>query len=352
MKRARRKSKFFYFYVWFVSIFILLIVAGLFVLHSFLVAYESTQPKSISQNICDEYIKPVKITELKENYNLKLSDYETDENAKKAFSKLISGKELTVNYSSRLPKGSDQCFLVKSGDKSIMQIALSKNKFKGKFGMTGYTVNEISLLDDVYKSVNIVFPSNAQLKVNGRKLSKSDIKESTLPEIKDVKFGEGTVYTCTAEINNLLNTDVEVKASGTDFEVKKTGDGFTVSQKFDEDFRKDIEDFAIDGAKAYAEYMQDNGSLGQIARYIDTNSDFYKGIRGTIVRFALSFNSSSYENLECLGFTKHSDEIYSCRVKFAHAMKQGVKIYHDYFDKRIYVRVNNGGKKIIDMQSN
>ena len=352
MKVKYKKSKFFYFYTAFVSIFALSIIAGLFVLHSFLEAYELSQPKSLAQKICDEYIKPANITELRDKYSLKLSAYETEKNAEKAFFDVVSGNKLEVNYSSNTPKGSDICFNVKSGDKNIIKIALSKNKEKGKFGLKGYSVDEISLIDDVYKTVNITFPSNAKVTVNSRELSKEDVKESTLPEIKDVEFGKGTVYTCTAAIDNLLNTDLSVQATGGDFEVKKTGVDFSVCQIFDEEFKKEIEDFAVDGAKAYAEYMQDNGSLGQIGRYVDTNSDFYKGIRGTIVRFALSFTGSFYEKLECTDFTKHSDEIYSCRVKFIHAMKQGAKIYHDDFDKRVYLRVNKNGKKIIDMQSN
>ena len=352
MRKTRKKSKFFYFYTGFVAVSVALIIIGLFVLHAFLNAYESAQPKSMAKGICDNYIKTAEISKLKEEYNLMLSDYETEENAKKAFSDIVSGKELEVNYSSKTPKGSDICFYVKSGDKNIIKIALSKNKEEGSFGLTGYSVDRITLLDDVYKTVKVTFPSNAKITVNGKQLAEGDVNKAALPEIKDVQFGESAVYTCTAELDNLLNTDVDVKVKGKDFTVEKSGDSVSVSQKFDEEFRKDIEDFAVAGAKAYAEYMQDNGSLGQIAKYIDTNSDFYKGIRGTIVRFALSFNGSSYENLECLGFTKHSDEIYSCRVKFAHAMKQGVKLYHDYFDKRIYLRVTDKGKKIIDMQSN
>ena len=352
MKVKYKRSKFFYFYIGFISFFTLLIVVGLFVLYSFLEAYELAQPKSMAQKICNEYIKTADVSVLKSQYSLKLSDYETEENAKEAMLGLVSGKQLEVNYSSRTPKGSDISFFVKSGDKNIIKIALSKNKKKGKFGLTGYSVDEISLLENVYKTVNITFPSNADLKINGKKLKKGDIKESTLPEIKDVEFGKGTVYTCTAAIVNLLNTDLEVKAASADFEVKKTGEDFSVCQIFEDGFKKDIEEFAIEGAKAYAEYMQDNGSLGQIGRYIDTSSDFYKGIRSTIVRFALSFSGSSYENLQCTDFTKHSDEIYSCRVKFAHKMKQGAKVYNDDFDKRVYLRVNKSGKKIIDMQSN
>ena len=352
MSKTRKNNKFVRFYIGFVSVFALLIIIGLFILHSFLAAYEAAQPKSMAQKICDEYIKTADVLKLKEEYSLKLSDYETEENAKKAFEGLISGKELEVNYSSKTPKGSDICFFVKSGKKNIIKIALSKNKKAGKFGLTGYSVDEISLLENVYKTVNITFPSNAKLSVNGKELKKDYIEKSELPEIKDVDFGKSAVYTCTAELGNLLNDEVKVEASDKDFSVQKSGENISVTQNFDEEFRKDIEDFAVAGAKAYAEYMQDNGSLGQIAKYIDTNSDFYKGIRGTIVRFALSFNGSSYENLECIGFTKHSDEIYSCRVKFAHAMKQGAKLYYDYFDKRIYLRVNENGKKIIDMQSN
>lgn len=348
----RHKSGFYRFYFGFIAVFAVLLIIGMFVFHSFLKTYESAQPKSIAQNICETYIKPAKITGLREKYKLKLSKYESEKNAKKAFSGLFADKKLEVNYSSRIPKGSDICFFVKAGDKNIMAIALSKNKKAGKFGIKGYSVDEISLLGDVYKNVTVSFPSNADLTVNGKTLSEKDVKESPLPEIKGVEFGKDAVRTCSADIKDLLSADVEVKVSGKDFEVKKDGNTVSVSGKFEADFKKEAEDFAVAGSKVYADYMQDHSSLGQLGKYVDTSSDFYKNIRATIVSFALNFNKSDYENLECTDFTKHSDEIYSCRVKFVHALINGAKVYRDNFDKTIYLRVNKSGKKIIDMQSN
>lgn len=348
----RRKNGFLHFYLGFIAVFAFLLIVGLFVFHSFLETYESAQPQSMAEKICETYIKPAKINELRDKYKLKLSDYETEKNAKKAFSALFADKKLEVNYSSRIPKGSDICFFVKAGDKNIMTIALSKNKKAGKFGIKGYSVDEISLLDDVYKNVTVSFPSNADLTVNGKTLSEKDVKESPLPEIKGVEFGKDAVRTCSADIKDLLSADVEVKVSGKDFEVKKDGNTVSVSGKFEADFKKEAEDFAVAGSKVYADYMQDHSSLGQLAKYVDSSSDFYKNIRATIVSFALNFNKSDYENLECTDFTKHSDEIYSCRVKFVHALINGAKVYRDNFDKTIYLRVNKSGKKIIDMQSN
>lgn len=348
----QQKSGFFRFYIGFVAVFVLLLIIGLFVFHSFLKTYELAQPKSMAQSICNDYIKPAKIKELREKYKLKLSDYETEKNAKKALSDIVSGKNLEVNYSSQSTEGSDICFIVKAKDKKIMRIALSKNIEKGRFGIRGYSVDEISLLDSVYKTVKITYPSNADLTVNGKKLNKKDVRESTLPEIKGVKFGKGTVYTCSAVIENLINANVNIEVSGKDFDVTKDGNDVSISQKFDDAFKKDIENFAVAGAKVYADYMQDHSSLGQLSKYVDSSSDFYKNIRGTIVSFALNFNVSEYEKLGCSDFTKHSDEIYSCRVKFIHIMKQGAKVYKDNFDKRVYLRVTKDGKKIIDMQSN
>lgn len=347
----RRTDRFRYFYIGFVTVFTLLIVIGLMVFHSFLKAYEMAQPQSMAQSICDNYIATANIKELKENYKLKISSYETDKNAQKAFSNIISGNKLTVNYSSQTPKGSDICFYVNAKDKDVMQIALSKNKKPGKFGITGYSVDEISFIDDVYKKVSVTFPSSAKVTVNGKKIAKGDIKESSLPEIKNVDFGKSAVYSCTAEIKNLINTDVKVTATGGDFEIQKSDSLVSVTQKFDSTFKKNAEDFALAGAKVYANYMQDAGSLGAVAKYVDTSSYFYERIRGTIVVFALSFNSSSVENLEITDFTQHSKDIYSCRVKFVHVLKSGAKIYRDNFHKRIYLRIDKNGTKIIDMQS-
>lgn len=353
----RRLSSFYKFYWGFVIAFAVLLFAGLFFLYRFLVLYESIQPVNVAQQICNDYVKPGKILELKDKYNLKLSDYETEENAKKALSGLIADKFEVISArsgeSGAVPTGAGnkdvQTFTVKSGGKNIMRIVMSAENSNKNGLMTRYTVDEVALSDDLYKTATVTFPSSAQITVNGKEVSSDDVSSAPLPEIKGVDFGESAIHTCTLKITDLLNSDIVVKA-GEGFIIQANETGVSVSQEFEDKFKKETEDFAVAGAKAYANYMQDNGSLGQISKYIDTSSSFYKNIRGTIVSFALSFNSSDFENLECTDFTKHSDTIYSCRVKFVHVLRSGAKVYRDNFDKRIYLRVDKSGKKIIDMQ--
>lgn len=348
----QKKSAFYYFYLGFVILFFIAIIIGLFVLHSFLKTYESAQPKSIAQSICNEYIKKGKITELREKYGLRLSEYETDENFKNTFGKLLNDKDYQLNYSSKVPEGSDICFIVKQNKNSVLSISLSQNSKKGRFGIKGYKVDAVSLIGDFYKSVKITFPSNAEITVNGQPLSEKYINRLPLPEIKDVDFGKNAVHICTCELNDLLNSDVKIAtANGKGFVVTKNDNDYTVSERFSETFAKEIEEFAIAGSKVYAAHMQDDKPLSELSKYVDASSDFYKNVKNTIVSFAWDHEGYDFENVECQGIQKHSDSIYSCRVSFIHVLKLGSKRYRDNFDKRIYIRIDEKGKKIIDMQS-
>lgn len=344
------KSKFFHYYIGFVIGFVALIIVGLCVFYSFLKNYEAAQPKSIAQNICDNYVKTGNAWGLKEDYAFSISDYETKENANKAFKSLV-GKDINLNYSSRAPKGSDICFIVKSDNENLMSIALKKKDKSGSFGITGYKVSEITLLRDVYKTAVISFPSDARFTVNGKKLAESDVKRLLLPKIKDVEFDKDVVYSCVATVDNLLSDSIDIKIESKDFDVVSSGNNYSVNQKFTDEFKGDIEEFAVKGAQVYAAHMQDDLGLGALSKYFDTSSDFYKNVKNTIVNFAITHDSYEFIDVECTEFAKHSDKIYSCRVKFTPLLKLGARQYKDAFDKRIYLTVDKNDKKIIDMQS-
>ncbi|MBO4468684.1 MAG: hypothetical protein J5766_05225 [Clostridia bacterium] len=331
--------------------FALIIIIGLAVLHSVLKTYEAAQPKVVAQKICDDYIITGKLWMLKDKCELNISDYETKENIEKTFSELVSGKEFELNYSSQIPKGSDICYMVKSGDENYFSIALVKNKKKGKYGIKGYTVNNVAVIKDIYKSVEINFPSSAKVTVNGTPLSEKDIEDLPLPKINDFEFGEDAVHPCRASISGLLNEEVDVKVTTEGFEIQKVDNEYSVSQVFDETLKNEIQEFAIKGVEVYAAHMQDDVGIGAMNKYFDTSSDFYKNVRSTLTNFALNHDSADYADIQCGEFQKYTDTIYSCRIKFTHVLKLRDKVYKDYFDKRVFLRIDDKGKKIIDMQS-
>ncbi len=346
-----RRDYFYRIYFGVLAGFALIIVIGLSVLHSVLKTYEAAQPKVVAQKICDDYIITGKLWMLKNKCKLNISDYETKENIEKTFSELVSGKDFELNHSSQVPKGSDLCYTVKSGDENYFSIALVKDSKKGKYGIRGYTVSEISVVKDIYKTVNISFPSSAKVTVNGTPIKDGDIEHLPLPKINDFDFGENAVHPCYATISGLLNADINIKASGDGFEIQKSDNEYAVSQIIDEQLKKETGEFAISGAEVYAAHMQDEAGLGALNKYFDTSSDFYKNVQATLTRFALSSDTSSYEDVQCGEFQKYTDTVYSCRVKFTYVRKLRAQVYKDYFDKRVFLRVDGNGKKIIDMQS-
>ncbi|MBR4911038.1 MAG: hypothetical protein IKZ47_06945 [Clostridia bacterium] len=344
---------FYWIYFGFIALFLILLIAGLSVLRNFLKTYEAAQPKNIAQDICDEFIKYGKVEELKDKYNLKLSDYEDIEKAQKVLEEAVAGKKLEVFHSSRTPEGSEICFSIKADDKAVAFVALSKSDKKMAFGLQGYSVDSIFFSNDLYKTVSVIFPSSATVCVNGKTASKEDIISASLPEIRNYTFGEDAVYQCLLQIPDMLCATAQVTVEADDaseYTVSKTEDYYSVEQRFSDDLTAEIVDFALEGAKVYAAHMQDAASLAAVAKYVDTKSKFYESLADTITRFAWKHDSYSFENVECSSLMKHSEEIYSCRIKFVNVLKLGSNISKDPFDKRVYVRVSGKTKKIIDMQ--
>ncbi|MBR4762302.1 MAG: immunoglobulin domain-containing protein, partial [Clostridia bacterium] len=249
----KKGSLFYYIYFGCVIFFVLLVTVGLIVLHSFLKTYEAAQPKSIVQNICEQYLKDGKLVELKNQYNFNLSDYETDKSAESAFAAFTGGKELNIYHSSQVPEGSELCYAIKTESNPVALIALSKSEEKFKFGISGYKVDSIKLNEKMLKSVTLTFPSNAKISVNGKKLLNKDIVNSSLPDIKDVTFGDDAVYSCSAVLDNLLDSNIKVTVEGgEDWNVIGGENSYAIEQRFSEELTKQIKDFAIEGSKVYA----------------------------------------------------------------------------------------------------
>ncbi len=348
-----KRGVFYKIYFSFIAVFILALAVMLVWLFGWLESYEAAQPINLITNITDTYLKSGDIDYLKDNFSLKISPYETKENMSSFFENNIKDKKLYAVLSSARPEGVDAAYVIKADDKKIFNIYLNKDSSSASF-LPKYTVNYCEFEKDFYKTISITMPHNLSVSVNGKIIADTDLKEVCIPQfVEKYLENENAIKQKSAEINNLLTDEVTVTAeeSGKPIDVKKTGNSYSVYQYIDNNTKANIRNVATEGSKAYANYMQGDASLADVAAYFDTGSDFYKNIRSSYTDHILEHTIEGFDNVVNDEIFKYSDNIYSCRVDFTQVLKRNGMTYKIYFKKYVFVQKNGNSFKIIDIKN-
>ena len=342
------KSTFWKIYISAVVLFLVLLVAGLFWLNNWLKEYEASQPEQIVKTIIDNYLSEENVYGLKDVCSLKISDYETAETVNKAFSEIVNGRTLTAVSSAKKAENCDISYVVKADDDKLLYLFLKR---KDGVSSEKYTITGAEFGEKLYKTYRISTSSDAEITVNGVKLSDEIRKNTKLPNIDFYLSGADVINNQICTLDNFVSTlsDVEGICNGEQLEINKDVNTFNIVQKFNG--KENLAKFATDGCKAYAAYMQDDGSLNDIKKYFDTNTEMYNNIRTSLVMFAWDHDSFHFNDVTTSEFHKYNNDLYSCRVSFTQVLVLKSQEYYDNFDKYVYLRKDGESYKIIDMQS-
>ena len=142
---------------------------------------------------------------------------------------------------------------------------------------------------------------------------------------------------------------IAAKSGSTALPVEKNGTVYNVVQEFAE--KEAVGKLAGKAASVYAEYMQNDSSMGQIRKYMDTDTKFYKNLRTSLVIFALDHEKHVIKDLKTTDFHKYSDNLFSCRVTLINELTRRGEKYQDKFDKYVYLRRDGDTYKVLDMQN-
>ncbi len=348
-----KRSIFYKIYFSFIALFLVALTLMLLRLGGWLKSYEAAQPINLINNITDTYLKNGELDYLRDNFSLKISPYETEENMNSFFQNNIKDKTLSTVLSSARPEGTDAAYVVKADDKKILNIYLNKDDSSASF-LPKYTVAFCEFDKDFYKTISVTMPHNSTVSINGKALIDADCKEIGIPQfVEKYLKNENAVKQKAAEITNLLSDEVIVTAeqSGKQIDVKKADNSYSVYQYIDENVKKNIRNVATEGSKAYANYMQGDATLSDVAAYFDTGSDFYKNIRSSYTDHILEHSLMGFDNVVNDEIFKYSDNIYSCRVDFTQVLKRNGMTYKIYFKKYVFVQKNGDSFKIIDIKN-
>lgn len=102
--------------------------------------------------------------------------------------------------------------------------------------------------------------------------------------------------------------------SGKPGALKKNDEGILCEvTNFDEELEEKFRDHAFKAARAYARYMTNDGSLGEVVQYFDKESQIYRHIRTSEVNWYTTHIGYSFENERVSEFYPLTDTAFACR---------------------------------------
>ncbi len=350
----KNKPLFYKIYFSVIAVFLVSLVAGLFVLHSVLQVFEVSQPTGLMDKIVTEYLQKGDLSGAIEEFQIPLSAYENKEVVNDVFKNIIGDKELTVASSGKKRDGYTEVYNIKAGENNLLTFYLKKAEKGGKYGIKGYVVGIAELDSSICKNYEFHIPSDIKLVINGVEVAKPDRIDNALPEILTNKIGDKSVTTLqTIKLENIISDKMEIKAyraDGTEVEITENSGVYTASQGMDAAELEALKNHALNASQGYAKFMQEDASLGSISHFFDTSTEFYNYVRKTEL-WVWTHTGYDFEDVSFSEAHKYTDTLYSCRVKFTHILKLGQRTYKDYFDKYVYIEKVGNSLKVIDMQT-
>lgn len=350
----KKLSLFYKIYFAVIAVFLVLLVAALFVLNSVLKSYEAAQPVGYINNIITEYLQKGDLYGAAEKYNIPLSVYENESDVNNAFKEILGDKKLTVASSGKKLEGYNEVYNVKVNDDAVVTFYLKKAKKAGKFGIKGYDVGFAEINKELCNNYEIRVPSDVKLKINGIEINKDDRKDLAVPAILTDKIGSNKVVTHQVfELKNFICDKFDIKAfaaDGSEIDVKKNGNVYIVEQSIDKTVYDTNTNFALNACQDYAKFMQNDASRGSITHYFDTATEFYNYIKKTEI-WVWDHSGYRFEDVSITEAHQYTENLFACRVTFTQVLLRGTATYKDYFDKYVYIEKTKNGLKVIDMQT-
>ncbi len=346
-----RIHKFWKIYIIAVSAFLLLLSVFLCFLWSVLADYEKSRPRKVVDEIFSRYIQTGDFESLFEAEKI---DFGFEDKNKIADNLRERCKEELSVYRTNT-KDETERYVITSGEERVVTIGLEKSGEKSKYGFDFYKLSTFDFDAIDVTTVKVKLPKTYELKINGKTVDASYITE------KDIK-SESCDY-MPKGVTGLLYDEYTVKGLLPNPEITVTSDGKTaiLTEKEDGSFFTEpindasleagLSDYVITAAKAYALYLQNDGTLENMAQYFDKSSDLYKRIKSNQM-YVLPHNGCYFKNISVSEFYKYDTNIISCRVKMEQVLRSTYNTeYSDFIDITLFMSEKNGTYLIYNMKT-
>ena len=341
--------KFYKIYFWVVGIFVALLIAGLVVLGFALSDYEANVPETVANN-CFNDIKAGNFEKVFEGKDIcRFEDIKTISDACR---EKCEGNEITLFKASS--NKTEYNYVIKAGETRLMQFSVVPAEAKSKFGFSTYELGNFKF--SFTDSYTIKAPDDCTVYVNGVSLGETDRDKVPDPDTSiELPDGIAPAAYYTYRLTALL-TEPTVTATGTSGDeraVTANGKSYSVSLSQSDALKEKYSSYVIAAVKNYAIYMADDGYLGMITKYFDTDTATYKYIKETEVSFVWDHDSYTFTDEQVSDFHEYSPDVFTCRVKMTQNLfLRGQQPYHDYIDLTVCMRKKGDTYLVYSLKTN
>ncbi|MBQ3865900.1 MAG: hypothetical protein II776_03280 [Clostridia bacterium] len=369
-----KKKTFWIVYGAVVALLLIVLAVALAVLTAFLSAYEASQPVHAAQDLFDECFAGGDFSRAYEKSGFAPGPFEDVSAVDAALKRWGEGKDLVfypvkaepdrarynVIYADPVQEetATEEEGAVSHRDVSlkIATMVFRRSEKDLGFGFKGWEFDKLEMDLAGRESVTVTAPAGAVLTVNG-KVVPDEMIVSSEESPYNAFLPEGvTGITWTEYRVEGLFAAPEVKCAdkdGRDMALEADGSGkLTARLNYRQDLEAELSDFVRKGMEAYACFIQADGPIGNVAKYFDTSSLFYRNTARNPGVWVIDHNGYHFENETVTDFYAYNDEIVSCRVDMTQVLtKSRSEDYRDHMRMTVFLHKVKGAWRIFDRMS-
>ncbi len=363
--KTKKPSLFLILYLSMVAFGVILLVAGGFVMKSWLSAFESSEPLYPAKEVYDKYFSSGSYSDALKEAALTSGEFEDGSAVEEILKKTVEGKTVTF-YSAQISEDGARYNVVltdpeaeadESGvipSQKLATIHLDRKDESMAFGFRGYEFSRLEMFLEPTESVTVTLPASSTLLINGKKADESyKLGESEHKYNAFLKEGVKGITLATYRIEGLyLPPEIRcVDSEGKEHTLTQNEDGsFSAEINYSEDLKNKMGDRILQGMKEYAKWMQADCEIDSVIPYFDTSSQFYKNTAANPWIYAWGeHHSYEFQNEVVEDFYAYDEDHFSCHISFDQVLHRwGRQDFVDRLDMIVFVRKVGGSFKIYD----
>ena len=332
-----------------IAVFLVLLTVGAVFFSLLLGDYESSLPASVAEKYFDEQVKTFGFE------GFEGTEFETAEQVALACKQKYSSKELSP-LTAAANGEQTHTYIVKCGEERVLKFTVVPSGEKSKFGFDRYKIGKIDFLFG--NEISLRAPADCTVYLNGKALDENHRGDEVDTEEMDLPSGISAIAVYTYTVRNIYS-EPQLSAVGNDGEERnitfnEQAGNHEVALGYSDELKEQFGTLALNTAKAYSAYMQNDVRFAEVAKYFQHGTKTYENIRTSEVYWVWAHDSYAFSDEWCGEFKQLGDGVFTCRVKMVQTLYLTNNApYKDYVDVTIcFVKQANGNYLAYSLKGN
>lgn len=363
MKQAsttnRRLSGFSKFFLWFVIVNVLLVVAGLVFVWVNLCSYENSLPQHEAQAVMALFESKDYPT-IRNRCGFVPSRFTNENDFDQYLMQHLQEDELTLKKVRNESSEKQVTYLLEAGKEPIAQMVLQQQSKEDFLGRSTWQLSTLQLLSPLMPDYVIQTAENVKVQVNGTLLADTDKSNggsvpegfSGLPDIYPVPtvvqyritgLLQKPEITATALNDNICEV-IEMPS-------KERPEGIQISiQQHPAQQQTEAEEIAIAAAQKNAMFITGDAGFHELSSYLVPGSDYYKKVSGFYNGWYIDHDSHSFEDIQVTNMELYSPEHLVCTLSFVYVIQKGGERFEYPSCYQMFLIYTESGWKVANME--